>query len=70
MRVVTKAVDMVWYTLASGHLMTIVRPPCIFADLQFHTTYATHASITTKREREVKGRAHVSFVSVAVRVAL
>jgi hypothetical protein len=43
--------------------------------IEFDANYATdilgvkHDSITTKRKYEVKGRAHVSFVSVAVRVA-
>ena len=54
----------------------MVHPPCKYAGPEFLVTYVTdtlgfrYASTTIKRKHELKGRAHASCVSVAVRVAL
>ena len=54
----------------------MVHPPCkyvgsrILCDLCNRHLKVRHASITIKTKHNLKGRAHVSFVSVVVRVAL
>jgi len=74
--VVTKAVYMVWYTLANRHVVSVWYVlPVYLQGLEFRVTYATdtlgvrHSSITTKGKCKIKGTAHVRFVSVAARVA-
>jgi hypothetical protein len=76
-RVVTKAVNMAWYTLVNRHEATIWYVLLVNTrGLEFLLTCVTdtlgvrHASTTTKRKHKVKGRAHVNIVSVAVGVAL
>jgi len=68
---------MAWYTLVNRYVATVWLVLLVNTrGLEFRVTCATdtlgvrHASITKKRKHMVKGRAHVSFVSVAVRVAL
>ena len=68
---------MAWNTLANRHVATVWYVLLVNTrGLEFLATYATdtlgdrHASITIKRKHKVKGRAHVSFVIFAVRVAL
>ena len=76
-RFVTKDVNMAWYTLVNRHIATVWYVLLVNTrGLEFLVTCATdalgvrHAPITTKRKLKVKERAHVSVVSVAVRVAL
>jgi hypothetical protein len=68
---------MVWHTLANRRVETVWYVLSVYLQgLEFSVIYATdtlgvrHGSITTKGKREVRRRAHVSFVSVAVRAAL
>jgi hypothetical protein len=65
------------YTLANIHVPTVLYFLLVNTwGLEFLVTCATdtlgdrHASITIKRKHKLKGRAHVSFVIFAVRVAL
>ena len=65
------------YPLVNRHVATLWYVLLVNTrGLEFLVTSATdtlgvrHASINTNRKHKVKGRAHMSFVSVAVRVAL
>jgi hypothetical protein len=68
---------MAWYTLVNRRVATVWSVLLVnMRGLEFLVTCATdilevrHASITTKRKYKVERRTHVSFETVAVRVAL